>query len=184
MAASNRLGPGIGEERIKQVLDIYPNILTDYSKWTKEDFIKRLENINGLKEKTATLFVNNFNDFIIFYNSIKKYVTVELKPNQIVTGNLTGKTIVLTGFRDQALQEKIIACGGRIGTSISKNTDYLIVRDQTFIDNPTSKITKALSIGVKIITRKKLETMRRSRSRSPASSPSRLRLHRRRRHHR
>lgn len=68
-------------------------------------------------------------------------------------------TVVLTGFRDKDLQTQIESQGGKIGTSISKNTNYLIVKDQTMIDEPTDKITKALELNIKIITKDKLIKM-------------------------
>ena len=62
----------------------------------------------------------------------------------------------MTGFRDKDLQEQIESQGGKIGASISKNTDYLIVKEQDMIDNPTDKIKKALDLDIKIITKDKL----------------------------
>jgi DNA ligase (NAD+) len=49
--------------------------------------------------------------------------------------------------------------GGKIGTSVSKNTDYLIVLDQSVLDNMTEKIKKAVELGITILTRDKLEKM-------------------------
>ncbi len=158
MAASNKMGPGLGEERMKQVLGSYPNIMTEYKKWSKQEFIDNIKKINSWEEKTATLLVSNFGDFIKFYDSVKKYITIEIK-KKVTKGQFTDKTIVLTGFRDKELQEQIEAQGGKIGSSVSKNTDYLVVKDQETIDNPTDKISKATSIGVTIITKDKLIKM-------------------------
>ncbi len=160
MAASNKIGPGLGEERMKQVLSVYPNLLSDYKKWTKKEFIDKIKEINGWEEKTSTLLVNNFGEFIKFYNSIQKYLTLEqVKEKKVSKGEFTGKTVVLTGFRDKVLQEKIEAQGGKIGSSVSKNTDYLVVKDQSVIDDPTDKVVKAQDLGVKIITKDKLEQL-------------------------
>jgi DNA ligase (NAD+) len=155
MAASNKIGHGIGEERIKQVLSIYPNLLTDYKKWENEEFIKNLKQINGWELKTSSLFVSNFQEFIKFFNSIKKYIKLEVIKQNII-GEFTDKIIVLTGFRDKELQTKIEEQGGKIGSSISKNTDFLIVKDQNMIDEPTDKINKALILNIKIITKDQL----------------------------
>ena len=43
---------------------------------------------------------------------------------------MSGKNIVMTGFRDKELAEKIVSNGGKVVNSISKNTDYLIVKDE------------------------------------------------------
>jgi NAD-dependent DNA ligase len=155
MAASNKIGHGIGEERIKQVLSIYPNLLTDYKKWDNKEFIENLKQINGWELKTSTLFVTNFQEFIKFFNSIKKCIKLEVI-KQTIKGEFTDKIIVLTGFRDKELHNKIEEQGGKIGSSISKNTDILIVKDQSMIDEPTDKINKALNLNIKIITKDQL----------------------------
>lgn len=152
MAASNRLGHGLGEERMKQILVTFPNLLTDYQNWTKTEFINNIKQINGWEEKTSTLFVNNFMDFINFYESIKQYVTLETK-TKTVKGTFTEKTVVFSGFRDKELQETIEAQGGKIGSSISKNTDFLIVKDQSVLDNLTEKVKKAQELGISILTK-------------------------------
>ena len=155
MAASNKIGPGLGEERKKQVLAVYPNIMLDYKKWSKTDFINKLKKINGWEEKTSSLLVSNFDEFINFYDSVKKYVTIKM-PNNVQkknTGHFTGKTVVLTGFRDKNLQEQIEAQGGKISSSISKNTDYLIVNNQQVINEPTEKVQKALKLSIDILTK-------------------------------
>jgi DNA ligase (NAD+) len=158
MAASNKLGHGLGEERMKQILDIYPNILTEYKNWTKKEFIENIKEINGWEEKTSTLFVSNFAEFVKFYDSIKKYIKLEAK-KKVVKGELTNKTVVMSGFRDDVLQEKVESQGGKVSNSVSKNTDYLVVKDQSVIDNPTGKVSKAQELGVKIITKEKLSQL-------------------------
>jgi len=154
MAASNKLGPGIGEERVKQIVTLYPNIITDYKKWSEDDFIKKIKAINGWEEKTASLLVSNFNTFVVFYDSIKKYITLEQITKSI--GKFTDKVVVFTGFRDKDLQSQIEKQGGKIGSSISKNTDFLIIVDQSVLDKQTDKITKAQELNIKIITKDQL----------------------------
>lgn len=160
MAASNKIGPGLGEERMKQVLSVYPNLMTDYKKWSKKEFIDKLIEINGWEEKTSTVLVNNFDDFIKFYISIQKYVTLEqVKEKKTIKGEFSDKIVVMTGFRDKTLQDKIESQGGKIGSSVSKNTNILIVKDQSVIDDPTDKVNKAIDLGIKIITKEKAEKM-------------------------
>ena len=155
IAASNALGEGIGELRLKQVLNTYPNLITDYKKWTKKEFIDKIKELEGWEDKTSSILVNNFDEFIKFYNKIKSYITLE-KKIEIKQSKLTGSTIVVTGFRDNDLQEKLEAIGVKISSSVSKNTDYLVVKDKETINDGTSKILKAQEAGVKIITKEQL----------------------------
>lgn len=155
IAASNALGEGIGELRLKQVLNTYPNLITDYKKWTKKEFIDKIKELEGWEDKTTSVLVNNFDEFIKFYNKIKSYITLE-KKIEIKQSKLTGLTVVLTGFRDNDLQEKLEAIGVKISSSVSKNTDYLVVKDKDTINEGTGKVQKAQDAGVKIITKEQL----------------------------
>ena len=158
IAASNTLGEGIGECRMKQVLEAYPNLMTDYKKWTKKEFTNYIKELEGWEEKTSSVLVNNFGEFIKFYNKIKPYVTLETK-KKIKESKLTGMTMVLSGFRDCVLQEKLELQGVKISSSVSKNTNYLVVKDQATIDEGTGKVEKAIDVGVKIITKEQLIKM-------------------------
>jgi len=158
MAASNKLGESMGDRRLKQVMDTFPNLLTDYKKWSKQEFIDKLKALDGWEDKTSSTLVNNFDEFIKFYNKIKSFVTLE-KKKEIKASFLTNKTMVLSGFRDAPLQEKLEGMGVKISSSVSKNTDYLIVKDKETIDDNTGKVAKAKEVGVKIITKEALLKM-------------------------
>lgn len=69
-----------------------------------------------------------------------------------------GKTFVLTGglehyTRDQ-VTELIVSLGGNVSSSVSKNTDYVLVGK-----DPGSKYDKAVALGIKIIGEKEFEKM-------------------------
>ena len=158
MAASNKLGEGMGDRRLKQVLDNYPNILSDYKKWNKQQFIDKLKVLDGWEDKTSSTLVSNFDEFIKFYDKIKSFITLE-KKKEIKESSLTGKTMVLSGFRDAELQGKLEGMGVKVSSSVSKNTDYLVVKDKETIDENTGKVAKAKEVGVKIITKDNLLKM-------------------------
>ena len=152
MSASNKLGHGIGEERMKLILDKYPNILSDYQKWSKEEFINNLKELTGFEEKISSLIVNNFNEFIKFYNSIKTLITIEkVTEKKITKSKYTDLTIVISGFRDAELQSKLESMGAKIGSTVSSKTDLVIVKELE--TEPTGKVLKAKELGIKIITK-------------------------------
>ena len=155
MSASNKLGFGMGKERSKLVLDKYPNIMKDYKKWDEDTFVDKIKEIPGWEEKTSRQFATNFEDFVKFYEKIKKYIKLkdETKQIKIIKSEYTDKTIVISGFRDKELQEKLESQGAKIGSSVSKNTDILIVKDQSTIDENTGKVKKAKELNITIKTK-------------------------------
>jgi len=155
MAASNKLGELMGERRLTQVMEAYPNLLVDYKKWSQTEFMDKLIELDGWEEKTSETLVTNMDEFIKFYNKIKSFITIE-KKKTVKKTKLTGLTIVMSGFRDAEVQEKLEGMGVKISSSVSKNTDYLVVKNQDTIDEGTGKVEKAKEAGVKIITKDQL----------------------------
>ena len=153
MKASNKLGRGMGAERAKDVLDKYPNIMTDYKKYNETQFINMLKIIDGWEEKTSTIFAQNFKHFVEFYESIKKYITVNIITisEEKKSGKLNGIKIVISGFRDKTIEDLIISNGGELSSGVSKNTGILIIKDTSVID--TGKAVKAKELGVKVMTK-------------------------------
>ena len=151
MKASNKLGRGMGAERAKDVLDKYPNIISDYKKYTDVQFINMLKIIDGWEEKTSTTFAQNFKHFVEFYDSIKKYITIDTSKEEKKSGKLNGMKIVMSGFRDKSIEDLITSNGGEISSGVSKNTSILIIKDESVSD--TGKAVRAKELGVKVQTK-------------------------------
>ncbi|AHL67609.1 NAD-dependent DNA ligase [Chloriridovirus anopheles1] len=66
------------------------------------------------------------------------------------------KIFVFTGFRDPSLEKQIATRLGKVNTSISKKTHTLVVDDKALSKPPSSKMLKAQSLGINVITRKQL----------------------------
>lgn len=69
-----------------------------------------------------------------------------------------GKTVVATGklinYTRDGIQMKLLELGAKPGSSVSKNTDYLIVGEKA-----GSKLAKAQQLGVKTLTEQEFEEM-------------------------
>ena len=125
---------------------------------------------------TATLEeireVNDFGEIMaksvvdFFSKDSTRYIVERLKNAGVVTVNeikeisneLEGLTFVLTGTlenmtRDEA-SEMIKARGGKVSSSVSKKTDYVLAGEEA-----GSKLTKAQALGVKIINKEEFLEM-------------------------
>jgi NAD-dependent DNA ligase len=163
MDASNIMGRGFSYKKIKLITDAYPSILLHDKKsraTTSKINAGDLMKVEGIAETSAKLFLNNLPKFYDFYDNLGIKCKGDTKTPAAATAaaaiatsinpNISGKSFVFTGFRDKDLEAYIIRMGGFIKTSISKNTDYLVVAD---LNENSTKVEKARSIGVPIILR-------------------------------
>jgi len=115
---------------------------------TIEDVIK----IDGIGEILANEYVNNYDSFFDFV----KDLPITLTKSEIVrnSNKLEGKQFVFTGIRLPDYEKIIIENGGKIGSSVSKNTTYLVMKNK---GSGSSKEEKAIELGIEILNVTDLE---------------------------
>jgi DNA 3'-phosphatase len=162
MDASNIMGRGFSYKKIKLITDTYPSILIHDKKnrkITADLTLSDLMSVDGIAEISATLFLTNLPKFYDFYDNLGiKCKGTSGSPSSaksadaatIQNTNILDKSFVFTGFRDKDLEAYITRMGGFVKTSVSKNTDYLVVAD---LNDNSGKVEKARSLGVPIILR-------------------------------
>ena len=164
MDASNIMGRGFGLKKIKSITDIHPEIL-DNTKTARNKALKLkasdLIKINGIAKTSADLFIENLPKYYEFYDNLgfKCKGDKKLPANAVVADintNFKDKTFIFSGFRNKDYEKKITDNGGKITTSVSKNTSYLIVKDK---NENTGKIIKARELGVIILNLEEFEKM-------------------------
>ena len=164
MAASNIFGRGFSDKKLELILDEYPDVLIDQQKQdannTKETKIQKVAAIKGMATKTAEAFVDKIPAFLAFLKEAKLEDKLQKdqenqeqkqQQKQIIDQShpLYNKSIVFTGFRDKQLEEQVKAHGGKIGSSVSKNTFILITKDPL---DETGKVLEAKKLNIKIMT--------------------------------
>jgi DNA ligase (NAD+) len=132
-------------------MESYPNVLL--SKESDAQKVAKISAIKGMAEKTAEAFVERIPDFINFIKEaglVKKLAQEVTEKKQVDESHpLFGKTIVMTGFRDAQIQEAIKNVGAKLGSSVSKNTFIVLVKDK---DEDTGKAADARKLGVTLMT--------------------------------
>ena len=73
----------------------------------------------------------------------------KVKENTLFSGKTFVLTGTLSGFSRKEAGEKIVNLGGKVTSSVSNNTDFVLVGE-----NPGSKINKAEKLGIKTINEK------------------------------
>lgn len=117
------------EEKLSSVYEIGPNISKSVKRFfSEESNIKLIEELKSLGLK--------------FYSE---------KKNDVQSNFFKNKSFVLTGtlnsFSRELASRKIIELGGKVSSSVSKNTNYVIAGE-----NAGSKLDKAKSLGINILS--------------------------------
>jgi DNA ligase (NAD+) len=118
---------------------------------------EELTEVNGVGPKVAKEIVDWFalKRHQELVSRLKEVLTISnplaLSRRRLDSAPLAGKTFVLTGSlesmsRDEA-KAKIRALGGDVSSSVSKKTDYVVAGEEA-----GSKLEKALSLGVTVLT--------------------------------
>jgi DNA ligase (NAD+) len=127
-------------------------LLEDFT--TKPTF-DEVMNIEGFAEISTKTYLDNYDNFFEFIKDLP--ITIEKKVEAVKVGNdLEGMNFIFSGVRRTDLEEIIESRGGKIASSVSKNTSHLVMKSK---GSGSSKENKAIALGVKIFTVDELETL-------------------------
>ena len=145
--------------KLQHATGIFPGLgskkLALLEHFVEKPTIQEVMQIEGFAEISAKTYVDNYNSFRTFVAQLP--VTFAEKVEVVAVGDdLVGKQFVFTGVRRKDLEEVIVSRGGVIGGSVSKNTTHLVMKAK---GSGSSKETKAISLGVEILTVEELEDL-------------------------
>lgn len=149
---------GVGEVMASELAQVF-NDLDSFSKATYEGLIS----IDGVGPNIALQIVSwfqneNNKDLLKKLKEAGVWPVQVPKTNQLETLPLSGKQIVVTGtlqnFSRTQIKEFIEINGGKVSSSVSKNTNFVLVGE-----NPGSKADKANELNIKIISEMDLINM-------------------------
>ena len=158
MSASNIFGRGFSGKKTELIIEAYPDILI--SKEPAQEKVTKIASIKGMAKKSAEAFVQAIPNFIQFIqetgltHKIHKVQQEEKAPKD-PSNPLFGKTIVMTGFRDAFIQQAIKDVGAKLGSSVSKNTFVVLVKD---LAEDSGKAQDAKKLGIQLMTPEEFKT--------------------------
>jgi NAD-dependent DNA ligase len=121
--------------------------------FTTKPTISQVLEIEGFADISAQSYIDGYEKFFQFIDGLP--ITIEEKKEAIKLSNdLDGTSFVFTGVRRPDLESVIESRGGKIGSSVTKNTTHLVMK---VVGSGSSKEKKAQELGIKIITVQDLE---------------------------
>jgi len=125
-----------------------------------EEQLAQVNEIGGVIAKSVFDFVHSEHgrDTIADLRALGIDMTAPKKATPAAGGPLAGKTIVITGtlknYTREEIQDKIATLGGRVASSVSKKTDFVLAGEVA-----GSKLDKATKLGVKVMGEEEFEAM-------------------------
>lgn len=150
LGASGVFGIGLGSKKITTLMNDFPDLLDVCGTMKNEDILERIIKVDGFSYITAKKVVDNLAEAKKFIVDIRQFATFKEKSvRQTLSSDMYNMKIVLSGFRDKKLEEDIVARGGKVTTTVSKQTSILVVAS---VDTePSGKAAKAKEFGVQIV---------------------------------
>lgn len=137
----------VGEETSRDLAQEFRS-LSSLSKASLED-LESMDNIGEVVSSSVCKFFKDKNN-IDFINKLKGSGVLVKSTKNISKGKLSGLTFVLTGtlksMQRSLAKEKILALGGKVSSSVSSKTDFLVEGKDA-----GSKLERAKKIKVKIL---------------------------------
>lgn len=169
MVASNVFGHGIGEKKLKKIIDVYPDVIQLYTDYKEKDIIKMITNIEGFDVKTAEYFSDGLIKFIRLFNSLTEDMRKKLrisilefvdkkeekeeKKEQKDDNKFLNKKFVFSDFRNKDWEKLIEANGGSVSSAISSKTTILVTTASAIQEGTNSKVVKAKELNIPILTK-------------------------------
>lgn len=147
----------VGAKTAKIIAENYNDIFDIFN--ATEEELSRIKDIGEATSKSIVSFFKEDKNKEIIKNLKNMGVnTIYIDNRKKEETVFSRKTVVLTGALDKYSRDEAKAIiekmGGNVSSSVSKNTNYVLVGD-----NPGSKYDKAVSLGIQIINESDFDNM-------------------------
>lgn len=148
--------PNVGVKTAKDLVKTFKS-LEGLKKATFEDLIE-VQDVGDIVAKCVMEFFKEEKVLISIDELISLGVAPRYEEKEIIENLFEGKTVVVTGtlqnYTRGSIKEKLEMLGAKVSGSVSKKTDYVLAGEEA-----GSKLTKALELGVKVISEEKFKEM-------------------------
>jgi len=172
MVSSNVFGHGMGERKLRKIMESYPDIIELYTNNDQNEIINKIKQLEGFDVKTAEYFAVGLEKFIELFNTLQPDMRKQLRISittfkeemeqleENISGidnKFVGKTFVFSDFRNKEWETKIEENGGKIGSSVSSKTSVLITTEEAKKSGTNSKVKKAKDLNIPIMSKEEFE---------------------------
>lgn len=147
MIASNVFGRGLGDKKLKAIVDALPKVITG-----SVPTIEELKAIDGIGDATAHSFISGLTSFLKLMNDIN--MPCRGSSHSPKCSNFSGEVVVFTGFRNKELELLISSAGGQVSSSITSKVTLVVASNPS---QESTKLSKARSLNIKIISIEELQ---------------------------
>jgi len=148
--------PNVGVKTAKDLVDRFKSI-----EGLKNAKFEELIEVNDIGETVAKCVLEFFKEEKVL-DTIDELLTLGVNPKyeekEIIESVFEGKTVVVTGtlnnYTRKSIKEKLEELGAKVAGSVSKKTDYVLAGEEA-----GSKLTKAIDLGVNVISEEDFEKM-------------------------
>jgi NAD-dependent DNA ligase len=160
--ASNLFGHSFGGKRLKKIFENYPKVFVWIKNKSRDDIVKALKELEGFEDTLAGMFADNIGEFEKLVMKLPKNIQNKVmeyngKIEVVEDSNILGKTFVFSDFRNKEWEEYIEKHGGKISSSISSKTSYLVTTQEAINKATNSKVVKAMELKVEILSKESFE---------------------------
>lgn len=145
--------PNIGLSKAKAISSLYNNLdelVKDIIDDTFLDKISKLPDFGDIVVKSVDDWLDDYKYLLLAFDYMGPFNSEKIN---IVSNNMSGKTIVITGELSKPrkeIEKELKSLGIKVSSSVSKNIDYLLVGDNNQ-DTSSNKYKNAIKNNITII---------------------------------
>lgn len=149
-SASNIFGRGLGDRKVRAIMDAYPDICTKRMVPTEA----QLSQIEGIGPSTTKAFLQGLPKMFALADAlgISLSTSINVSKRETEAVSFAHMTLVFTGFRNKEWERIVEERGGKVTGSVSSKTSLVVAASINSEEAATGKLKKAHDLGVKAMS--------------------------------